>query len=81
MPIMRATLTVDQELELRAWLTSGRAIGIRKDAGLSRSSVARDLNVAESALWRWEHGHRIPRGLHAAAYYRLLNKLARVPAA
>lgn len=78
---MRATLTVDQELELRAWLASGRATDIRKCAGLSRSSVARDLSVAESALWRWEHGHRTPRGLHAAAYYRLLARLAaRVPA-
>lgn len=73
---MRAHLTVDQELELRDWLESGRALDIRRQAGLSRSSLARDLNVAESALWRWEHNQRTPRGQYAAAYYRRLTRLA-----
>lgn len=77
---MRTTLTVEQEIQLRAWLTSGRALALRKDAGLARSSVARDLAVAESALWRWEHGRRMPRGVHAARYYRLLAKLDRAQA-
>ena len=77
---MQRSLTVDQEMELRAWLATGRALELRKDAGLARSSVARDLAVAESALWRWEHGQRIPRGAYAASYYRLLVKLDRVQA-
>jgi transcriptional regulator with XRE-family HTH domain len=67
-------------MELRSWLATGRALALRKDAGLARSSVARDLAVAESALWRWEHGQRIPRGTHAASYYRLLAKLDRAQA-
>lgn len=74
---MQRTLTVDQEMQLRGWLASGRALALRKDAGLARSGVARDLAVAESALWRWEHGRRVPRGAHAARYYRLLVKLDR----
>lgn len=78
--VMQKTLTVDQEMQLRGWLKSGRALALRKDAGLARSSVARDLAVAESALWRWEHGRRVPRGTHAARYYRLLAKLDRAQA-
>lgn len=78
---MQRVLTVDQAIELRSWITSGRALELRKRAGLARSSVARDLAVAESALWRWEHGRRIPRGSHAASYYRLLAKLDRAHAA
>lgn len=76
MRVMRTTLTLDQELELRAWLESGRAIEIRSQAAVSRSSAARDLGIAESALYRWEHNLRVPRGLHAASYYRLLRRLA-----
>ena len=78
---MQRALTVDQEMELRSWVTSGYALALRKGAGLARSSVARDLAVAESALWRWEHGRRIPRGAHAATYYRLLVRLDRAQAA
>jgi DNA-binding transcriptional regulator YiaG len=77
---MQRTLTVDQEIQLRGWITSGRALTLRKDAGLARSSVARDLAVAESALWRWEHSRRVPRGAHAVRYYRLLAKLDRAQA-
>jgi len=40
MPIMRATLTVDQELELRAWLTSGRAIRPKAFWGVYAASKA-----------------------------------------
>src|ERR1035438_7085314 len=69
-------ISVDHTLELRAWLASGRAVELRDKAGLSRAAVARDLGIAESAVWRWEHGRRNPRGLHAAAYYRLLARLA-----
>lgn len=78
---MPRTLTTDQQIELRSWVTSGRALALRKTAGLSRSAVARDLAVAESALWRWENGRRIPRGMHAERYYRLLAKLDRASTA
>jgi DNA-binding transcriptional regulator YiaG len=73
---MRTRLSSSQILELRDWLATGRAVEIRSRAGLSRSAIARDLGVADSALWRWEHGQRIPTGLYAAAYYGLLSRLA-----
>ena len=70
------TLSIDQEIELRGWIMSGKALALRTEARLTRAGVARDLAVAESALWRWEHGQRIPRGAYAVRYYRLLAKLA-----
>jgi DNA-binding transcriptional regulator YiaG len=73
---MRTNLTTEQSMELREWLTTGQAEEIRRAAGLSRPGLAREIGVAESALWRWEHGDRMPTGLYAAAYYRLLARLA-----
>jgi DNA-binding transcriptional regulator YiaG len=79
---MRTKLSAIQILELREWLSTGRAAEIRSAAGLPRSALARDLGVAESALWRWERGERTPTGLYAAAYYQLLSRIAaRSPAA
>ena len=74
--IMPRALTVDQEIELRDWIASGRALTLRTSAGLARASIARELAVADSAVWRWEHGQRIPRGDCAVRYYRVLAKLA-----
>lgn len=78
--IMQRSLTIEQELELRHWLTTGHALALRTGARLARTSVARDLGVAESAVWRWERGQRTPRGDYAARYYRLLLKLDRAQA-
>ena len=73
---MRTKLTSCEILELRELVSSGRAAEIRQVAGLPRSALARDLGVAESAIWRWENGDRSPTGLHAAAYYQLLARIA-----
>lgn len=71
-----ANLTVAQALDLRELIESGRATEIRRRAGVSRSALARDLGIAESALYRWEHRQRTPRGRYARDYFRSLARLA-----
>lgn len=34
----------------------------RESAGLSRLEFAKRLGVTEVTVWRWELGHRTPRG-------------------
>jgi DNA-binding transcriptional regulator YiaG len=72
---MSANLTVDQQLQLRELIESGQAASIRKDAKVSRPAMARTLGCAESAIWRWEHGQRMPRGRYARDYLRILTRL------
>lgn len=64
----------------RRLATSGDGMRIRTAADLSLSEVADAVGISVSALWRWEHGERAPRGAPAAAWARLLDELDQVPA-
>lgn len=69
------TLTVAQ---VRAWLRSGRAREIRKQAGLSQADVAAAVDTDNAQISRWECGKGSPRrdsALKLAALYEKLEKL------
>lgn len=56
---------------------SGEGANARIAAGLSLRETADAIGVSPSALWRWEHGERSPRGLRAVAWARLVDELTR----
>lgn len=71
-----------EALEAREWASSGRAGEIRRAAGMPLSALAAELGVGTSTVSRWEHGQDVPSAPHAAAYHRLLTRMAaEVPAA
>lgn len=49
---------------------------LRERAHLSQAELAEALGVARSTVSRWEAGLRGPRGVKAAAYSDLLDRLA-----
>jgi DNA-binding transcriptional regulator YiaG len=55
--------------------TTSEAFGIRVAAYLSQREVADAIGVHPATVSRWEAGLRVPRGLAAARYGRLLNEL------
>jgi DNA-binding transcriptional regulator YiaG len=63
-------------LELREWISSGRAREIRRAAGLTCLAVAGRVGVSESTVERWETGRNFPGDPEAAAYHALLTRLA-----
>lgn len=62
---------------LRTLITSGEAKRIREAADVSIGEAARASGLSESTVWRWEQGHRRPRGESALAYADLLETLRR----
>lgn len=64
----------------RALIRGGDAQRIREQSGLTRSEVARSLEVDDSTVARWETGARTPRGEDAVRYARLLRELRKVGA-
>lgn len=60
---------------VRSLIRSGAARAIRQANRLSLAEVARDVGVTPTAVCRWEHGKRYPRGASALRYGRLLNEL------
>jgi DNA-binding transcriptional regulator YiaG len=64
----------------RRLAATGAGARAREAAGLSLSEVAAAVGVSVSALWRWEHGQRAPRGPQAAAWARLMDDLQQVVA-
>jgi DNA-binding XRE family transcriptional regulator len=74
----RGMSSISETVRDRALVRSGRGRGIREGAGLTRSEVAKELGVDESTVWRWEGGHRLPRGVIATRYARLLRSLDRL---
>jgi DNA-binding transcriptional regulator YiaG len=68
--------SISELLDLRTLLSSGDARHIRERAGLSATAVARQLDVSQAAVTRWEQGTRFPRGANARRYARLLRRLA-----
>ena len=64
-------------VEARRLAKSGEARILREAAGLSLAEVARGVGVTPTAVWRWERGLARPCGRPAAAYARLLIRLAR----
>jgi transcriptional regulator with XRE-family HTH domain len=48
---------------------------IRLAAGLTLAEVGRSLEVSRQTVWRWEEGHREPRGETRLAYARALREL------
>lgn len=54
---------------------SGEGAEARANAGLSLSEVADAIGLSPSALSRWEHAERTPRGTRAAAWAELISEL------
>ena len=72
---MRAT-PPDKIAQLQKWLRDGTAVRLRTEAEQSRCTIAYQLGVAETTVYRWETGRRSPRGASALAYHRILARLA-----
>ncbi len=67
-------------IRMRRRLANGTAKDLRVTHGLARGEVAQTLGVTYQAVQKWELGDRIPRGDHAVAYARLLDRLASLEA-
>lgn len=63
--------------EVRHLIESGEARRVRERARVPQSEVARDLGVHETTVAKWERGQRLPRGVVALNYGRLLRQLER----
>ena len=63
---------------VRGLCTSGQAQQIRESAGVSRREVARDADIAEPTVYRWEHGLRTPKGDAALRYAKVMRRLERL---
>jgi DNA-binding XRE family transcriptional regulator len=70
----------DQEvtllIEARQACMTGAGARLRKQAGLTKSEVARVVGVTPAAGLRWESGVARPGEHNALAYGRLLRQLA-----
>ena len=62
-------------VRVRRLLADGTARRVRENAGLSRADVARELEVNESTVGRWEDRKRVPRARVAVRYAELLDQL------
>jgi len=61
---------------VREMARSGCAKAIRQRARVSRSEIARSIEVDPSTIRRWEEGLRVPQGAAAIRYGALLRELA-----
>ena len=64
--------------KIRIATASGEAKSIRESRMLTLTDVARTCGVDQSTVWRWENGHRAPRGSAALRYAKLLDVLRQV---
>jgi DNA-binding transcriptional regulator YiaG len=55
--------------------TPAEARAIREAAGISQARLAKELDVHELTVHRWEAGTRTPRGERRLSYARLLREL------
>jgi DNA-binding transcriptional regulator YiaG len=60
---------------MRLAVRTGRAKALRVHGDLSQSEVARVCGVQPAAVSRWENAERLPRGIPARRYARLLERL------
>src|ERR1700716_3320573 len=67
--------------ELVRWLQEGTTRQIRERAGWSRERCARQIEVGEMTVLRWEHGRTLPGRAAARRYHKLLCELRGLPAA
>lgn len=63
-------------IRAREAITTGAAKQQREAARLSLAEVGAVCGVNQSTVWRWENGHRAPRGQTALRYARFLEMLA-----
>lgn len=66
---------VEQTLKVREWIATGRARQLREAAGMSQGEVARDCNVDQQTVMRWEGRAARPRGGNLTAYYKVVARL------
>lgn len=71
----RANLLLDLAA-MRAMTASGEARAVRVAARLSQAEVAAAALVSAAAISRWEAGRRVPQGVAAVRYARVLRVLA-----
>ncbi len=68
-------ISVEDLAEVRQLVANGEAKRIRTEARVKRSEIARQLEVSEPAVARWEAGERMPTGRPAIEYLRILRHL------
>ena len=59
----------------RNHIKSGTGKAIRIEAGLTLAQIGSVVGASASTVWRWEEGHRQPRGDHAAKWAKLLAEI------
>jgi DNA-binding transcriptional regulator YiaG len=77
---MTTSTTAERLSHLRALTKSGEARAIRESAQLALSDIGQSIGADPSSVGRWERGERLPRGVVALRYARLLERLARAQA-
>lgn len=60
----------------RNHVKAGTGKRIRIEAGLTLAHIGSVVGASGSTVWRWEEGHRQPRGERAAKWAKLLAELA-----
>jgi len=61
--------------EARRLAASGEGKAIREQAGVPQTAVASAIRSTASAVCRWESGSRVPTGMAAVRWARLLRTL------
>lgn len=74
MSIMQNSLP-DELRRSRAY-TPPLARATRERSGATQEQVGRSVGVTALTVWRWENGHRWPRGELRHRYFDLLDDLA-----
>jgi DNA-binding transcriptional regulator YiaG len=69
---------LDEARALRSLPSPAMAEALRRDAGISRRRLAKELGVHEITVWRWEQGATQPRGRCAVVYAEVLKALREV---
>ena len=71
-----SAITAHELARIRALVESGAAKSIRVSADVTTGEVARDAELDPSTIWRYENGHRRPRGDAARRYLRVLEEIS-----
>lgn len=59
--------------------TPALARAVRQAARVTQAQLADAVGVTEPTVWRWEHGHRWPRGVLRDRYFAALDALRELP--
>jgi DNA-binding transcriptional regulator YiaG len=76
---MSSTDDLIARAKLRRAIDDGRAVRIRKRAGVTQPALADALGVDLASVWRWEQGRHMPRDTAVAVkWLQLLDEMEAV---